>query len=145
MKLIYKLLIKFIKEEKINTILIILISCLISFFKINIISYITANIIKSIQENKIDGAYKFYKYFIIITVIYLILYYFYKFIQNKLLSKLKHWLRFDLMKLLMLSNNENLSNINFTKLNTPIFRITNNCMHIFSSFITSFIPNISIL
>ena len=72
-----------------KTILIILISCLISFFKINVISYITANIIKSIQENKIDGAYKFYKYFIIITVIYLILYYFYKFIQNKLLSKLK--------------------------------------------------------
>jgi ABC-type bacteriocin/lantibiotic exporter with double-glycine peptidase domain len=145
MKLIYKLLIKFLKEEKINTILIVLISCLISFFKINVISYISSNIIKSIQENELDKVYKFYKYFIIITVIYLILYYFYKVIQNELLSKLKHWLRFDLMKLLMLSNNENLSNINFTKLNTPIFRITNNCMHIFSSFITSFIPNISIL
>ena len=145
MNLIYNLMYKFLKNEKSNTILIILISCLISFFKINVISYITANIIKSIQENKIDTSYIYYKYFIIITILYLILNYFYKIIENKLLSKLKHFLRFDLMKLLMLSNNENLSNINFTKLNYPIFRISSNCMSTFSNLTTLLLPNLSVL
>ena len=145
MNLIYNLMYKFLKNEKSNTILIILISCLISFFKINVISYITANIIKSIQENKIDTSYIYYKYFIIITILYLILNYFYKIIENKLLSKLKHFLRFNLMKLLMLSNNENLSNINFTKLNYPIFRISSNCMSTFSNLTTLLLPNLSVL
>lgn len=145
MKIMHNILFNFFNEEKINTILIIIFSCLLSFLKINVISYITANIIKFIQKNNIDDAYKYYLFFIFITVFYLIIYYLYKNVQNKLLSKLKHYVRFNLTKFILELSNENLIDINFTKLNSPIFRFSNNCLSFFSTLFASILPNITII
>ena len=49
MNIIYHLILKFFNEEKFKTIFLIILSLLINFFKINVISYITANIIKYIN------------------------------------------------------------------------------------------------
>ena len=40
----------FVKENILHTLIILFLTCLISFLKINIISYLTANIIKSIEK-----------------------------------------------------------------------------------------------
>lgn len=145
MKIMHDVLFNFFNEEKINTILIIIFSCLLSFLKINAVSYITANIIKFIQKNNIDGAYKYYLIFIFITIFYLIIYYLYKNVQNKLLSKLKHFVRFNLIKFILELSNENLVDINFTKLNSPIFRFSNNCLSFFSTLFSTIVPNITII
>jgi ABC-type multidrug transport system fused ATPase/permease subunit len=145
MNIIYFLLKKFFNEEKYKTILILIISFIINIFQINIISYITANIINSIQKNNLTLVYQYYKYFIIISLIYVFLYNFYKLLQNILLTKLRQWIRSELIKMILVINNENFSNINFTKLNSPINRISANAFLIFNNLFTYLIPNITLL
>ena len=136
---------KFFYNELFRTSLIIIISCLLSLLKINVISLITANIIKSIQSNNIKRAYDFYKYFIVVSIIYVILYIIYKTVQNKLLIKMKLWIKTELIEIIMKNNNEKLSNENFTKLNIPIQRIATLLYFLYNNFISTLIPNLSIL
>lgn len=145
MNIIYFLLKKFFNEQKYKTILILIISFIINIFQINIISYITANIINSIQKNNLNLVYQYYKYFIVISLIYIFLYNFYKLLQNSLLTKLRQWIRSELIKIVLVINNENFSNINFTKLISPINRISGNCFLVFNNIFTYLIPNISLL
>jgi ABC-type bacteriocin/lantibiotic exporter with double-glycine peptidase domain len=145
MSIILKLISDFVKEEKIKTIFIIILSCILNILKINVISYISANIIKSVEEKKIDNVYSYYKYFIIISVLFIFLYNLYKVIQNHLLSKLRQWLRFNIIKLLFISNNNNLDNQNFTKLNTLTFRASNNSFYFMVYFIDKLLPNLTLL
>jgi len=145
MNILYTLILKFFSEEKFRTFFIIFISCILNILKINVISYITANIIKSIQNKNINFTYKYYKYFIIVSVIFIFLFNYYKILQTHLLSKLRQWVRYHIIKILLLTNNEEYSNLNFTKLNTPTFRIANNCFYFFNSIIGTLIPNITLL
>jgi ABC-type bacteriocin/lantibiotic exporter with double-glycine peptidase domain len=145
MNIIYHLILKFLNEEKFKTIFLIILSLIINFFKINVISYITANIIKYINIKDYALLNKYFYYFIIISVIYIILYIFYKHFQNKLTSNLRQWLRHELIKSILIINNEELSELNFSKLSSPILRITNNFFVIFNNLVTIMIPNLSFL
>jgi ABC-type bacteriocin/lantibiotic exporter with double-glycine peptidase domain len=139
------LILNFFKNDKIKTFMIIILSCVLNILKINVISFITANIIKSIQNNDINNVYISFKYFIIVSVIFVLLFSYYKILQNYLLAKLRQWVRFYIIKMLLFMNNENLSEKNFTKLNTQTFRISNNCYYFFNNIFSSFIPNITLL
>jgi hypothetical protein len=55
MDILTKLILNFINEEKFITIILIFISCILNILKINILSFITANIIKAIEINNIDS------------------------------------------------------------------------------------------
>ena len=66
MNVIYYLLQQFLNEEKIKSIGILLLSVLLNVFQINGISYITANIITSIQKNNKNNVDTYFKYFIVI-------------------------------------------------------------------------------
>lgn len=145
MNILYTLILKFFSEEKFRTFFIVLISCILNILKINVLSYITANIIKSIQNKNINFTYEYYKYFIIVSIIFVFLFNYYKILQTHLLSKLRQWVRYHIIKILLITNNEEYSNINFTKLNTPIFRIANNCFYFFNSIMSSLIPNLTLL
>jgi len=145
MNVLLTLIINFFKEEKFKTIGIIILSCILNILKINVISYISAKIIKSVQEKKIDNVYIFYKYFIVVSILFIILFNFYKVLENHLLSKLRQWLRFNIIKLLFIDNNDDLSDKNFTKLNTPTFRSSNNCFYFMNYIIEKLLPNITLL
>jgi ABC-type bacteriocin/lantibiotic exporter with double-glycine peptidase domain len=145
MNIVYFLLNKFFQEERLNTILIILTSFVINIFQTNGISYISATIIDSIQKKQHTKANEFFKYFIFVSIIFIFLYNFYKYFQNKLLTKLRQWMRHQLVKMLLLVNNENFSEMNFTKLNSPINRISSVCFMVFNDIITYLLPNISFL
>ena len=145
MNIIYKLFIDFLSNEKYKTIFIIILNLLVNFLKINVISYLIANIIESIKNNKIDVTKKFFYYFTIVSIIYILLFTFFKLLQNNLLTKLRQWLRQELLKKLLISNNENFSDINFTKLSNPIFRISNLFYYILSNIISTQISNLSLL
>jgi ABC-type bacteriocin/lantibiotic exporter with double-glycine peptidase domain len=136
---------KFINEEKFTTIFLVILSCLLNILKINVISLITANIIKAIQNKNIDNAYTFYRYFIIISIIFIIIYNFYKILQSHLLSKLRHWMRFNIIKLLFIDNNDDLSDKNFTKLNNPTFRSSTNFFYFLKNIIDKILPNFTLL
>jgi ABC-type bacteriocin/lantibiotic exporter with double-glycine peptidase domain len=145
MNIVYFLLNKFFQEERLNTILMVLTSFVINIFQTNGISYISATIIDSVQKKQNTKANEFFKYFIIVSIIFIFLYNFYKYFQNKLLTKLRQWMRNQLVKMLLLVNNENFSEINFTKLNSPINRISSVCFMVFNDIITYLLPNISFL
>jgi ABC-type bacteriocin/lantibiotic exporter with double-glycine peptidase domain len=145
MNILYYIINKFFKNEKFKTTIIIILSLLLNFLKINVISFISANIIESIKNNKINITYKFFYYFIIISVFYIILYTIYKLIQNKLLTKLRQWTRVELLNIILKSNNENYSDINFTKLNSPLLRISNTIFYVFNNIFTTIFPNITLI
>ena len=145
MTLLNHLLKKYFSLEKFSIIFIIIISCVLSLLKINVIALITANIIKSIQTTDIKNVFNYYKYFIIASIIYIILYIIYKFKQNNILIKLRLWMKKEIVDNMMKTNNENLSHENFTKLNNPIHRVSTLVYFLYNNFVSNILPNLSIL
>jgi ATP-binding cassette subfamily B protein len=145
MNIVYNLLQHFFYEEYVNTFLMVFTSFIINIIQTNGISYITAKIIDFIHKNKKLLVYDFFKYFVLISVSYILLYNYYKYFQNKLLTKLRQWMRHQLVKAMLIVNNENFSEINFTKLNSPINRISSVCFMVFNDMITYLLPNITFL
>jgi ATP-binding cassette subfamily B protein len=145
MNIVYNLLQHFFYEESMNTFLMIITSFIINIIQTNGISYLTAKIIDFIHKNKKILVYDFFKYFVFISIAYILLYNYYKYFQNKLLTKLRQWMRHQLVKAMLIVNNENFSEINFTKLNSPINRISSVCFMVFNDAITYLLPNISFL
>ena len=145
MNIVYFLLKQFFQEEQLNTFFMVLASFVINLFQTNGISFITATIIDSIQRKQYDNVHQFFKYFIVVSMLFVFLFYLYKFFQNKLLTKLRQWMRHQLVKMLLLVNNENFSEINFSKLNSPINRISSVCFMVFNDIITYLLPNITFL
>jgi len=138
-------LLKFCIQEKFTTILLILISCILNILKINLLSNITANIIKSIYNDNLNSIYDYYKYFIIVSIIFIIIFYIYKNIQTAYLSKLRHWIRHTIIKYLLESNNEDYINKNYVLLGASIYRISNNCFYFFNHLINNLIPNLTLI
>jgi len=145
MNIVLKLLQNFFYEEQFNTLCMVLTSFFINILQTNGISYITAEIIDFIQKNKQQNVIIMFQYFVLVSIIFIIFFIFYKYFQNKLLTKLRQWMRHQLVEVLLLSNNENLSEINFTKLNSPINRISSVSFMIFNDIITYILPNITFL
>lgn len=145
MNIIYVLLWQFFEEEKINMIFTILTSFFLNLLQTNGISYITANIIHSLEKRQEEIAAGFFKIFIAISVVFLILYHTYKYFQNKLMTKLRQWMRHQLVKTLLLNNNENFSEMNFTRLNSPINRISSVVFMVLNDIIAYLLPNVTFL
>jgi len=145
MNIVQLLLQDFFYHEQFNTILMVLTSFLINVLQTNGISFITANIINNVQHGNKNSAYFYYKFFIAISITFIILFSCYKYFQNKLMTKLRQWIRQQLVNVMLTVNNENFSEINFTKLNSPINRISSITFMIFNDIITFLIPNITFL
>lgn len=145
MSILYEFIKKFIENEKYNTIIIIIVSCIVNILKINLISYIVANIIKSVQTNDIKNIFCYYKYFILVSIIYLIINYYYKNVQINYLLNLRHWIRENIIENLLKANYENYISNNYGKLGTTIFRISNNCYYFFNNIINIIIPNLTLM
>ena len=142
MELIYKLLTKYYDEEKTNIIMIILISIMSNAIQTNGVSHFNAEIITFLQKGDFSNTLYFFKWFMAIWVLYILTKRLYKYFQNKLLTKLRQWIRFKLTEMLMISNNESLSNMNFTKLSAPISRTGTTCFKIVSDIITYIVPSV---
>jgi len=145
MNIIYHLFYEFFKKEKYSTILLLLISIFINIFQINVISYVTANIINSVENKKYPNSILFFKYFILVFFIYSVLYFFYKRTQNSLIVTLRQWIKKELLKSVLIVNNDTMSQDNILSLSTPINRIPTSCFLLFNTFITSILPNITLL
>jgi ABC-type multidrug transport system fused ATPase/permease subunit len=111
----------------------------------NGISALTANIITTIQKKNHTDVLYFFKLFVAIYLLYITVFYIYRSFQNNILTKLRQWVRFKMVKLLMLSNNENYSGSNFSKFDSPINRLSNVCYMAFTDMITYVLPNIIFL
>ena len=145
MNILSYLLEKFFKEEYVKTIALIVISLLLTLLQTNGISFITARIIEGIHKHDMHAVFINYKYFIGITIGYLILYYIYKYMQNSLMQKLLQWIRYELFKMILIINNENMSNENFVNFFTPISRISMQIYNLLNNLISTLIPSFAFL
>jgi ABC-type multidrug transport system fused ATPase/permease subunit len=145
MNIILYLLLKFFKKEKFKIIFTLILTFIINILKINVISYITANIIQSIQKNDMNKTYQYSYYFIIVSMLFVLLYGLFKYVNEKIFCKLRLWIRKSIIKMLLLINNENFSDVNFLKLNIPMTRISSNVYYSISIIVNFIIPNLTLL
>jgi len=143
MNIIFYLFSQFITEEYINTTLLIICSFIISILQSGGISFTTANILRAIQEKESFKVWTFFKYFIIISVFYIIINYIYNIFHNIFITKLRQWIRSSIVKMLLKVNNENYSDINFTQLNAPINRVSSISYIFLDDIISYVIPYIT--
>jgi ABC-type bacteriocin/lantibiotic exporter with double-glycine peptidase domain len=145
MELIYKLLEKFLLEEKTNTVLLFVLCIIVNVLQTNGISMVTANIITHIKAGDGASVYKYIYLFIFISLVFLLFYYLYKKVQVDLITKLRQWTRFELFRIVLLNNNENYSQKSFMELDSPIARLSTTSFMMFNDVITFLIPTIIFL
>lgn len=145
MELIYKLLEKFLLEEKTNTVLLFILCIIVNVLQTNGISMVTANIITHIKAGDGASVYKYIYLFIFISLVFLLFYYLYKKVQVDLITKLRQWTRFELFRIVLLNNNENYSQKSFMELDSPIARLSTTSFMMFNDVITFLIPTIIFL
>ena len=145
MNILYYLLNRFLKEESTNIVTMMILSIAITIAQTNIISYISAIIIQSVETRDRANTMQYFNYFIVVSVVFLIIYYGYKIVQNKLLTKLTQWIKREIFGIILLSNNENMNHVNFVEFITPITRISISCYALFFDIITVIIPTFAFL
>jgi len=145
MNIVNYLLYVFFKEEATNTGILVLLSLVITLIQTNGISYITANIIQSVEKNSKKTTMEFFNYFIALSTLFFVIYYIYKSYQNNLITKLIQWVKKELFKIILKSNNENMKNVNFIEFITPITRISVSFYALFYDIITVIIPTLAFL
>jgi len=145
MNVLYYLINEFFKEEKMNVIALLILSLAITIVQTNAISFVTANIIQSVENHHIKQVWKFFGYFIGISALFFFVYYGFKLVQNNILTKLTQWLKHQIFKIILLSNNESMNHVNFVEFITPITRIAVSCYALFFDLITVIVPMLAFL
>jgi ABC-type bacteriocin/lantibiotic exporter with double-glycine peptidase domain len=145
MNIVHYLLEQFFYEEKYNTLIIIVLSLVITLFQTNGISLITAKIIGAIEKGDVYSAVTNYKYFIMLSLAFLAIYYVYKTYQNHILMKMMQWIKHEILKIILTINNVNMSHVNFIEFITPITRISVSCYVLFYDVISVIIPTTAFL
>ena len=136
---------KFFVSEFTSIIILIILSLILSFFYTNISSMVNANIIQGIQKNDFIKTITNFKYFILVSIIYMSNYYAFKNVQSNLLTKVLHWTKSEIYNFILLVNNENMRNVNFVEFITPITRISASCNILLNDIISNIIPTVAFL
>jgi ABC-type bacteriocin/lantibiotic exporter with double-glycine peptidase domain len=134
--IVFQLLYRFFFEEKYVFLGIIVIIFIVNILQTNFISSITSTIIDSMEHKQYSNVYLQYKFFIGVSIIYFMLYTINERFQIHLLTKLTPWLRIEFFKYIMRSNNEELTQQNVMKYNSPINRVSYAATSIITSLIS---------
>ena len=145
MNILSTLVENFLNEEKTSIIFLFILSLLNSLVQGTVISFISANIIQSIEKKDIQNTNQFLYKFIGISILFLLFYYLYKILQNNILTKMTQWMKKEILKIILLSNNEDMKHVNFIEFITPITRISSSYYVLFFSFINIVIPLLAFL
>lgn len=129
MEIVKYLIDEFLEEYYFEVVLLIILSLIGSILTTNVITHFNSTLINAVQQNSMSDTILQFKYFVSSRVWMALFVYGYKLVQDVIMTNLKQWLRFNLIKITLKTNNENLSNINFTKLNTPINRLAETCYY----------------
>jgi len=140
------LLKKFFRVELKNTISLIIGSIIMNILHVAVISKLTAGIINAVQKLVVGDIYLYFKYFIGVSSVYLIIYNIYKILQLRLLSKLRQWIKAEIVEIILrINNDKELQQINMTELNTPINRISGASFLVINNLISYSFPNVTLL
>lgn len=124
MNIVLQLLLKYFNEEKYTVIMVVVLLVIIHTLQTNAISIISSNIIESIEQNNYGVVFQYYKYYLGVSFIFLILMGIDELLQIRILTKLTPWLRTEFFKLILRSNNEDLTQDNVIKYSSPMNRVS---------------------
>ena len=136
---------KFFEEEWVCAVGILTTSVLLTLLRANGLSTAISKMITALQRGEKLVSYEMLKWFAFVTGLYVAFYYIYKLFQNNLMTKLRQWVRQQILNMLLLHNNENYSGINFTKLASPITRLSTTMFTTVSDWLSYIFPNIMFL
>ena len=138
----YYLLAEFLKENKIYILLLIIISLAVGILQTSGISKLTANLIASLQDKKGQGGvWTIFQMLCGLYITFHALQYVFVELNTILVTKMRQWARFKLLELVMRVNNDIFSDVNFTKLNSPIHRIADLSASIIADILAYMLPN----
>lgn len=140
MEIVKYLISQFVNEYLFEVVLLIILGLAGSIITTNVITHFNSMLITSVQGGNINTTIMFFKFFMYSRIAYALFTYGYKLVQDVIMTNLKQWIRNNLIKIVLKTSNEDLSNINFTKLNTPINRLSNTIYLIFSDSLTYSLP-----
>lgn len=143
--IVFDLLIKYFNEEKYITITLILLSLIVNGIQAQGISRITAEIVQSVEKLNRSRTTQFFFYLCIAFLFFVILNNIYKQLQSYLLTKLKQWIRVNLLNILLVSNKEDMNEQNYPQIASPINRAAASSFNIFNTILNSILPNISFI
>jgi ATP-binding cassette subfamily B protein len=136
---------KFFEEEWVCAVGILTTSILLTLIRVNGLSTTISKMIMAVQSGEKIVSYEMLKWFALVSGLYVSFYYIYKLFQNKLMTKLRQWVRQQILNMLLLHNNENFSGINFTKLASPITRLSTTMFTTISDWLSYIFPNLMFL
>ena len=145
MSLIFHFIKEFLSDEKASITVILIMSFITNIIQTIGFTKITANILGQLQSKKFPKAYVWFWYFIYLSLIYVGISYIYRIFQNKVLSKLYQWTRFQLIRMLLVTNDEEFTNENFSTMISPINRVSSTTFTVLNDMLTFYIPNIIFL
>ena len=140
-KIFYGIIKEFISENKFQLLYLLLVSTSISICHTYGISPYTSKTIDSVVNNK-SNIWKSFVGFSLAYLLYQFLYYLFYQIKSVLVNRIKPWARYKLMHMILDVNTQRLSQMNFTKLNSPIHRISDLISIIVENTVAYFIPNV---
>ena len=124
MEIVNHLVRQFINEYFTEVVLLIILSLIGNIITTNVITYFNSTLITSVQGANMENIIMYFKYFIYSRIAFALFTYGYKLVQDVIMTNLKQWTRHNLIEIILKTSNESLSNINFTKLNIPINRLS---------------------
>jgi len=138
---VYKIIGNYFEKEQSAFILIIILVIIINALQTNVITSITSALIDAIEHSRYTEAMSQYKYFIAGSVLYFVIYSLNELLQIRVLTQLTPWMRIEFFKHILRINNENLTQQNVIRYNSPINRVSYSATSMLNTVITILLSN----
>jgi ABC-type bacteriocin/lantibiotic exporter with double-glycine peptidase domain len=139
--IVIDLLKTYFKEEWVMTSTLVVLSILVNTIQANGVSMVTAQLVESIERKNRPATNKAFAYLCCIFVAFILLYYIYKQLQTNLVLKLRQWIRHTALTLLLKSNKEQMDEINYSNVSSPINRLAAVSFSLFTNLFSIILPS----
>lgn len=143
MNVILQLFQKYAYENKFTFGVIVVFSLIINFLQTKVIAETTASIFESIRKNDINIVFSHIYYFMWITVFYILITFADDFFEIQISTQLVQWMRREMLNFIIMSNNEEFTNVDTMKYHSPINRVSYGAVIFLNLFMKSILPNLS--
>lgn len=138
---VYQMLSRYFEKEQTAFLFIIILIFLINALQTNVITSITSSLIDAVEHSQYTQAMTLYKWFIAVSVLYLTIYSINELIQIRVLTQLTPWMRIEFFKHILRINNENLTQQNVIRYNSPINRVSYSATSMLNTIISVLLSN----
>jgi ATP-binding cassette subfamily B protein len=142
---VYKIIGNYFEKEQSAFILIIILVILINALQTNVITSITSTLIDAVEHAQYTQVITQYKYFVLVSVVYFVIYALNELLQIRVLTQLTPWMRIEFFKHILRLNNENMTQQNVNRYNSPINRVSYSATSILNTIITIVLSNVSFI